>query len=98
MGLAPDEVLGDGRYHLLALCGADVAAGLEFWHAWDAQHDRNIALTVLLGDPTDEHAVARARQLLEGVRYAETVAEPALAKVLYLPGPGHAAAAHDGVL
>ncbi|HVV23729.1 MAG TPA: hypothetical protein VHF06_30120, partial [Pseudonocardiaceae bacterium] len=98
MGLAPDEVLGDGRYQLLAQCGADVEAGLEFWHAWDVQHDRNIALTVLVGDRSDERAVARARHILEGVRYAETVAQPALARVLYLPGPGHVAASHDGVL
>ncbi|HEX5406143.1 MAG TPA: protein kinase family protein [Pseudonocardiaceae bacterium] len=97
MRLAPDEVLGDGRYLLLAACGADERAGMEFWHARDLGRGRDVALTVLLGDPSDQVAVRSARHVLEGVRYAEAITHPALARVLDLP-PGRVAAARDGVL
>src|ERR1700753_55717 len=98
MRLAPDEVLGDGRYLLLAPCGADERAGMEFWHARDLGRGREVALTVLLGDQADKVAVRAARHVLEGVRYAETIEHPALARVLDLPAPGRIAAARDGVL
>jgi hypothetical protein len=98
MRLAPDEVLGDGRYLLVAPCGADDRAGMEFWHARDIGHGRDVALTVLIGDPADHAAVRAARHVLEGVRYSESASHPALAKVLDVPGPGRIAAAQDGVL
>jgi hypothetical protein len=98
MRLAPDELLCDGRYLLLVPCGADDRAGMEFWHARDVARDKDVALTVLTGDPADHAAVAAARHVLEGVRYAETAAHPALATVLDLPGPGRVAAAGHGVL
>lgn len=88
MALAPNEVLGDGRFRLLARRRADEFAGMEFWRAWDFRHETNVAITALTGDPHDQAAVASARQVLEGIRWAESAAHPALARVIDLLGPG----------
>lgn len=98
MRLAPDEIIGDGRYLLLAPFGGDDRAGMEFWHAHDGLRKRDVALTVLLGDPRDQAAVRTARHVLEGVRYSEAVAHPALAPVMDVPPPGRVASRGDGVL
>jgi hypothetical protein len=78
MTLAPDDVLG--RYHLLAPCGGDDRAGLQFWHARDVTDGRDVALTVLPDHP------ALARHVQVGERYAATVTHPALAPVTDMDG------------
>ncbi len=93
MALAPNEVLGEGRYRLLARRRVDESTGMEFWRAWDFRYQNNVAITALTGDPADRSAVASARQVLEGIRWAESTAHPALARVIDLLGPGP-----DGVL
>jgi hypothetical protein len=98
MRLAPDEIIGDGRYLLLAPFGGDDRAGMEFWHAHDGVRRLDVALTVLLGNPADQVAVRAARHVLEGTRYAEAVVHPALARVVELPAPGRLAATPEGVL
>lgn len=98
MRLAPDEIIGDGRYLLLAPFGGDDRAGMEFWHAHDGMRKRDVALTVLIGDPNDQAAVRATRHVLEGVRYAEGVVHPALAAVMDVPPPGRVAAHGEGVL
>ncbi len=98
MRLAPDEIIGDGRYLLLAPFGGDDRAGMEFWHAHDGVRRVDVALTVLLGSPADQVAVRAARHVLEGTRYAEEVVHPALARVVELPAPGRLAANPEGVL
>src|SRR5438270_7298035 len=56
--LLPGGVVGDGRYRLLAQFGEDHRAGAQFWRARDGQLSRDVALTVLVGDPSDQRAAA----------------------------------------
>jgi hypothetical protein len=98
MRLATDEIIGDGRYLLLAPFGGDDRAGMEFWHAHDGVRRRDVALTVLVGDRANQSGVAAARHVLEGVRYGEAVAHPALAQVIDVPAPGRLATTREGVL
>lgn len=98
MRLAPDEIIGDGRYLLLAPFGGDDRAGMEFWHAHDGLRKRDVALTVLLGESADQAGDRTTRHVLEGVRYAETVTHPAFAPVLDVPPPGKVASRAHGVL
>jgi hypothetical protein len=92
MRLAPNEVLDNGRYVLREPCGADERAGLEFWRALDTRSGSDVALTVVVGDAADTFAVTAARHVLEGARYGETAAHPALAPVLDVPSPDWPAA------
>ncbi|MDQ3790534.1 MAG: hypothetical protein M3422_25275, partial [Actinomycetota bacterium] len=51
--LLPGAVIGDGRYRLLAQFGHDMRAEAHLWRARDGQLRRDVALTVLVGDPQD---------------------------------------------
>jgi hypothetical protein len=87
MVLNRGDVLADGRYSLIGSFGADPRGGMEFWRARDRRVNRDVALTILVGTRADEAAVAHARQVADMVRRTESVAHPALARLLDVLGP-----------
>jgi hypothetical protein len=87
--LLPGAVLGSGRYRLLAQAGHDARAAAELWRARDGQLKRDVALTVLLGDPADPGAAGRARRTLERAMHAASFAHPGVARVLDVLSPGN---------
>src|SRR2546423_9501157 len=63
--LAPGGVVGDGRYRLLAQFGIDERARAHLWRARDGQLRRDVALTLLVGDPADAEPAPLARKTFE---------------------------------
>lgn len=96
--LAPGSVVGDGRYRLLAQFGVDQRAGAHFWRARDGQLRRDVALTILVGDPADAQAAARARQTLERAAHAGQFAHVAMARILDVLNLGDGISSNEGIL
>lgn len=86
--LVPGGIVAEGRYRLLAQFGADPRAGAEFWRARDGQLRRDVALTVLLGRPSDGAAAERARRVLERAAHTARLDHLGAARVLDVVGPG----------
>ncbi|TCO64681.1 protein kinase family protein [Actinocrispum wychmicini] len=96
--LLPGGVIGDGRYRLLASFGVDVRGNAHFWRARDGQLRRDVALTVLVGDPTDRDATVAARRTLERAAHAAQFTSPAVSRVLDVLGVGSGVDPSEGVL
>ncbi|GDY30920.1 protein kinase family protein [Gandjariella thermophila] len=96
--LLPGAVLGAGRYRLLAQAGSDARAGAGLWRARDGQLKRDVALTVLLGDPADPAAAGRARRTLERAMHAASFVHPGVARVLDVLSPGNGVKPTEGIL
>ncbi|WHT19505.1 protein kinase family protein [Crossiella sp. CA-258035] len=94
----PGATLGDGRYRLLSLAGQDVRAPAQFWRARDNALGRDVALTVLIGDASDEHTAARARRTLERSTHGAGFTHPGVSRTLDVLWPGHGVNPRDGVL
>jgi hypothetical protein len=90
--LLPGGVIGDGRYRLQAQCGIDVRGNAHLWRAID------VALTVLVGDPTDREATVAARRTLERAAHAAQFSNPAVSRVLDVLGLGTGIDPSEGVL
>lgn len=95
--LTPGQTLGEGQFLLLTPCGADDSAGMEFWRARDTRLDRDVALTVLVGDPGDPDAGYATRHALGGIRHAVSTAEPGVARILDVLRPGEVGTSARGV-
>nr|WP_028847436.1 protein kinase family protein [Thermocrispum agreste] len=96
--MAPGGVVGDGRYRLLAQLGIDQRAGAHFWRARDGQLRRDVALTLLVGDPADAEAARAARRTLERAAHAAQFNHPAVARVLDVLSLGSGISAGEGLL
>lgn len=96
--LRPGGVVGDGRYRLLAQFGEDTRANALFWRARDGQLNRDVALTVLVGDLADQPAAAAAGRTLERAMHAATFAHPGVARVLDVLGIGSGVVPGEGLL
>lgn len=96
--LAPGGVVGDGRYRLLAQFGVDERAGAHLWRARDGQLRRDVALTLMVGNPTDLEAGQRARRTLERAAHAAQFSHPAVARVLDVLSLGSGIASSEGLL
>jgi hypothetical protein len=96
--LAPGGVVGDGRYRLLAQFGADTRMGAQFWRARDGQLGRDVALTILTGDPSDAQAAAAARGTLDRATHSAHFHHESVARVLDVLALGHGVAASEGIL
>lgn len=96
--LAPGGVVGDGRYRLLAQLGVDERAGAHLWRARDGQLRRDVALTLVVGDPADLAAARRARRTLERAAHAAQFNHAYLARVLDVLSLGNGIAAGEGLL
>lgn len=96
--LRPGGVIGDRRYRLLAQFGEDHRAAAQFWRARDGQLNRDVALTVLVGDPSDSAAAAAAGRTLERAMHAATFAHPGVARVLDVLSLGSGVVPSEGVL
>lgn len=96
--LAPGGVVGDGRYRLLAQLGVDQRAGAHLWRARDGQLRRDVALTLIVGDPADLAAARGARRTLERAAHAAQFNHPAVARVLDVLSLGSGIAAGEGLL
>lgn len=96
--LAPGGVVGDGRYRLLAQLGVDERDGAHLWRARDGQLRRDVALTLIVGDPADADAARGARRTLERAAHAAQFSHPAVARVLDVLSLGSGIAAGEGLL
>jgi len=96
--LAPGGVVGDGRYRLLAQLGVDQRAGAHLWRARDGQLRRDVALTLIVGDPADLAAARGARRTLERAAHAAQFSHPAVARVLDVLSLGSGIAVGEGLL
>ncbi|MET0233455.1 MAG: protein kinase family protein [Kibdelosporangium sp.] len=96
--LLPGGVIGDGRYRLLAPFGVDVRGNAHLWRARDGQLRRDVALTVLVGDPADRNAAVAARRTLERAAHAARFTNPTVSRVLDILGVGSGIDPSEGVL
>lgn len=96
--LRPGGVVGDRRYRLLAQFGEDHRAPAQFWRARDGQLNRDVALTVLVGDPANAHHAAAAGRTLERAMHAATFAHPGVARVLDVLSLGSGVVPSEGIL
>ncbi|RZS37619.1 hypothetical protein EV193_105177 [Herbihabitans rhizosphaerae] len=96
--LHPGGVVGDGRYRLLAQFGVDERSGAHLWRARDGQLRRDVALTVLVGEPGDQRAGQGARRTLERAAHAARFSHSAVARVLDVLSLGNGITASEGVL
>ena len=96
--LLPGAVIGDGRYRLLAQFGHDLRADAHLWRARDGQLRRDVALTVLVGDPGNGPKAQAARRTLERAAHAAAFAHPATARVLDVLSLGSGVSPGEGLL
>ncbi|SFP85415.1 hypothetical protein SAMN05421810_103619 [Amycolatopsis arida] len=101
--LAPGGVVGDGRYRLLAQFGIDERAGAHLWRARDGQLRRDVALTMLVGDPADAEAARQARRTLDRATHAAqlqsgTSHHGGVARVLDVLSLGNGISSSEGLL
>jgi hypothetical protein len=96
--MRPGGVVGDRRYRLLAQFGEDQRATAQFWRARDGQLNRDVALTVLIGDPAESKAAQDAARTLERAMHAATFAHPGVARVLDVLSLGSGVVPSEGIL
>jgi hypothetical protein len=96
--MRPGGVVGDRRYRLLAQFGEDQRAGAQFWRARDGQLNRDVALTVLIGDPADAKGAADASRTLERAMHAATFQHLGVARVLDVLSLGSGVVPSEGIL
>ncbi|EIF01200.1 protein kinase family protein [Saccharomonospora glauca] len=96
--LAPGGVVGDGRYRLLAQFGIDERCGAHLWRARDGQLRRDVALTILVGDPANVEAARQGRRTLERAAHTANFAHPSVAKVLDVLTLGNGISSSEGLL
>ncbi|HWD04502.1 MAG TPA: protein kinase family protein [Amycolatopsis sp.] len=96
--LAPGRVVGDGRYRLLAQFGVDERAAAHLWRARDGQLKRDVALTLLVGDPADPEAARQARRTLERAAHASKFGHGGVARVLDVLSLGSGVTSSEGLL
>ncbi|WP_434451980.1 protein kinase family protein [Lentzea sp. E54] len=96
--LVPGGVIGNGRYRLLAKSGADARSNAELWRGRDGQLNRDVALTVLLGDLADNDAAARARRTVERAMHAASFTHPGVSRVIDVLTPGTGIRPDEGIL
>ena len=96
--LVPGGVIGDGRYRLLAQSGVDRRCDAHLWRARDGQLNRDVALTVLVGNPTDHAAAARAKRTAERAMHAASFTHPGVSRVIDVLTPGAGIKPEEGIL
>ncbi len=73
-------------------------APAQFWRARDGQLNRDVALTVLVGDPADSRAAADAGRTLERAMHAAKFVHPGVARVLDVLSLGSGVVPSEGIL
>jgi len=96
--LVAGGVIGNGRYRLLARSGIDDRSNAELWRARDGQLNRDVALTVLLGDLADNDAAGRARRTVERAMHASSFTHPGVSRVIDVLTPGTGIRPDEGIL
>ncbi|HEX3591667.1 MAG TPA: protein kinase family protein, partial [Pseudonocardiaceae bacterium] len=70
----------------------------QFWRASDGQLNRDVALTVLIGDPADQKSATDASRTLERAMHAATFVHPGVARVLDVLSLGSGVVPSEGIL
>jgi hypothetical protein len=96
--LVPGGVVGDGRYRLLAQFGVDERVAAQLWRARDGQLRRDVALTLLVGEPSDAAAAQAARRTLERAAHTARFTHPGMARVLDVLSLGNGLNVNEGLL
>lgn len=95
--LVPGGVVGEGRYRLLAQFGIDERANAHLWRARDGQLRRDVALTLLVGDPGDAPRAQAARRTLDRAAHAARFSHPGMARVLDVLSLGNGIDSREGL-
>jgi hypothetical protein len=96
--LRPGGVVGDGRYRLLAQFGEDARATAQFWRARDGQLNRDVALTILVGNVADQQSAIGAGRTLERAMHAAAFSHLGVARVLDVLSLGSGVVPSEGIL
>jgi hypothetical protein len=96
--LVPGGVVGDGRYRLLAQFGVDDRVNAQLWRARDGQLRRDVALTLLVGEPSQAAAAHAARRTLERAAHTARLSHPGMARVLDVLSLGNGVNPGEGLL
>jgi hypothetical protein len=96
--LVPGGVIGDGRYRLLAQSGVDRRCDAHLWRARDGQLNRDVALTILVGNAADHAAAARAKRTAERAMHAASFTHPGVSRVIDVLTPGAGIKPDEGIL
>src|SRR5215510_9922172 len=96
--LLPGAVIGDGRYRLLAQFGVDERVNAHLWRARDGQLRRDVALTMLVGEPGESRAAQAARRTVERAAHAARIGHPGMARVLDVLSLGNGIGPDEGLL
>ncbi|WP_253777268.1 protein kinase family protein [Goodfellowiella coeruleoviolacea] len=96
--MVPGTVVGDGRYRLLAQSGVDQRSGAQLWRARDGQLNRDVAVTLFVGQPDDVAAANRARRTLERAMHAASFTHPGVSRVLDVLSPRNGIKPAEGLL
>jgi hypothetical protein len=83
---------------LLAQFGIDERAGAHLWRARDGQLRRDVALTLLVGDPADAESARLARRTLERAAHAAKFGHSGVARVLDVLSLGSGVTSNEGLL
>lgn len=96
--LAPGGLVAEGRYRLLEWKGTDQRTHAQLWVARDGRLHRDVALTVLTGDPADTAALRRARRTLNRAAHTAGIGHPGVAAVLNALSVGDGVTREEGIL
>src|SRR5690349_6197287 len=96
--LVPGGVVGDGRYRLLAQFGVDERVAAHLWRARDGQLRRDVALTMLVGDPGNQAAAQAARRTIERAAHAARIGHPGMSRILDVLSLGNGIGPGEGLL
>ena len=93
----PGAMLGRGRYRLVDEVGSDVRCGARFWRGRDAVLERDVAITLFIGEPGDAAAADAIRGAVQQALRTARLDTAGAARVLDVlepePGPGPTVAA-----
>ncbi|WP_086818719.1 protein kinase family protein [Allokutzneria sp. NRRL B-24872] len=80
--LLPGASIAGGRYRLLTRIGSDDRVPAQLWRGRDNSLGRDVALTLLVGDPRDPDSAARARRTLERSMRQAGFSHPGVARLI----------------
>ncbi|SDN25714.1 protein kinase family protein [Allokutzneria albata] len=80
--LVPGAAIAGGRYRLLTHIGSDNRVPAQFWRGRDNSLGRDVALTLLVGDPRDPDSASRARRTLERSMHQAGFTHSGVARVI----------------
>ncbi|MFB9906608.1 protein kinase family protein [Allokutzneria oryzae] len=95
--LIPGAAIAGGRYRLLTRIGADNRVPAQFWRGRDNSLGRDVALTLLVGDPRNPESASRARRTLERSMHQAGFTHSGVARVIDVLWQGNGLDPAEGI-